>query len=79
MASSCAALITPYSDAATSLAMVDEVAGRATPMPRPDRARATRMIPSPDDGPSVANSTMDTSTAVAPATVAERSPVRTVM
>ena len=36
------------------------------------------MIPSPDDGPSVAKTSMDASTAVAPNTVANRSPVRTV-
>ena len=71
--------MTPYSEAATSLAMVDEVEGRATPIPNPDRARATTMIPRPDDGCSVAKTSMDPSTAVAPNTVANRSPVRTAM
>ena len=71
--------MTPYSDSASSFDMVAEVAGMETPMPRPDRPSATRMTTSPDDGPSVANRTMERNRAPVPNSVAFRSPVRTVM
>ncbi len=47
-ASSCAALITPYSDSASSFDMVADVAGMETPMPKPESASATRMTASPE-------------------------------
>ena len=59
VASSCAALITPYSDSASSLDMVDEVAGCNTPIPMPERPSATTTTTSPDDPVSVAKSTME--------------------
>ena len=71
--------MTPYSDAASSLDMVAEVAGMETPMPRPERASATRMISSPADGLSVANRIMERSSEPVPKSVAVRSPVRTVI
>ena len=78
-ASSCAALMTPYSDSSSSLDMVADVAGLETPMPSPESASATRMITSPADAVSVANRIMETSSDAAPNSVAVRSPVRTVI
>src|SRR5580704_18458716 len=78
-ASSCAALMTPYSDSASSFAIVDEVAGMDTPMPSPDRASATTTTMTADDAPSVAKITMESRSDTVPNNVALRSPVRTVM
>ena len=79
LASSWAALITPYSDSASSLDMVADVAGMDTPIPRPERASAIRMTTSPDDTVSVAKRIMEKSSAAVPKRVALRSPVRMVM
>ena len=59
--------------------MVAEVAGMETPMPSPDRPSATTITTSPDDGPSVANRTIERKRALVPNSVAFRSPVRTAM
>ncbi len=78
-ASNWAALMTPYSDSASSLDMVAEVAGMETPMPRPESANASRIRPKADDVVSVAKMIMEISRDPVPKSVAVRSPVRTVM
>ena len=50
-----------------------------TPMPSPDSASATTMTNIADEAPSVAKSTMESSSDRSPKRVAVRSPVRTVM
>ena len=77
IASIWAADITPISLAATSLAMVELVDGMATPMPRPERASATRIMISGVPVTQQAKITIDTVSMIDPAMVEVRSPILT--
>ncbi len=73
----CAALITPSSSAATSLEAEAAVAGVESPLPTPERARATTMTSNEGWAPSWVNTSMDTVRASAPAITETRSPTLT--
>ena len=72
--------MTPYSDSASSFDMVDDVAGIDTPIPSPDRARASQHHDEPrrerERGEEDHGDEEDASSRTG---VVARSPVRTVM